>query len=117
MVREPWLFCERTDVMWVVLVRAPLPDAQVWPGRRALALVDAVAWPMGWAAVVLSVPAPAGLVGPCALAVCAVAALGRAYRAVAINHRYYFTTWRWGRRVAILSVFVGVLKLVTTFSA
>ena len=34
--------------MWLVLTRAPLPDAPHWPGRRLLALVDAVAWPVGW---------------------------------------------------------------------
>ena len=32
----------------------PPPDAQVWPGRRVLVLVDAVAWPAAWAAFIIS---------------------------------------------------------------
>lgn len=103
--------------MWVIFARAPPPDARVWPGRRALALVDAVAWPVAWAVFVLSLPVPTGLAGHCVLAVCAVSALGRAHRAVANNHRYHFSTWRWGRRLLLMLLFGYALKLAMLISA
>jgi hypothetical protein len=102
--------------MWVIFARAPPPDAQVWPGRRVLALVDAVAWPAAWATFIISLPAPLGLAGQFALACCGVAALRRAIRAVAQNHRYHFTTWRWGRWVVLALVFGYALKLAALIS-
>ena len=51
-------------IMWLVLTRAPLPDAPYWPGRCLLALADAVAWPAGWIALATQLPQPAGIVGP-----------------------------------------------------
>ena len=48
-------------IMWLVLTRAPLPDAPYWPGRRLLALVDAVGWPVAWIAVAMQLPQPAGI--------------------------------------------------------
>lgn len=104
-------------MMWVIFARAPLPDARVWPGRRALALVDAVAWPAAWAALVMGLPVPTGLAGHCVIAVCAVSALGRAHRAVADNHRYHFSTWRWGRRLLLVLLFGYALKLAMLISA
>lgn len=103
--------------MWVIFARAPPPpDAVVWPGRRALALVDAVAWPVAWAGFVLGLPVPAGLAGHFALALCAVSALARAHRAVAHNQRYHFTTWRWGRRLVLVLAFGYALKLAVLLS-
>lgn len=104
-------------MMWMVLARDPLPDAADWPGRHALALVDAVGWPVAWAAFVLKVPVPTGAIGQFALALCGVCALTRGYRAVAQNHRYHFTTWRWGRRLAWLLAFGYALKLAVWLSA
>ena len=86
--------------MWLVFARAPLPDAPYWPGRRLLALADAVAWPVGWMALANQLPQPAGIAGPVVIAIAAVSAIGRVLRAARRNHRYYFTTWRWGRVVA-----------------
>jgi hypothetical protein len=103
--------------MWLLFARAPPPDVHVWPGRRALAFVDAVAWPMGLAALVLGAPFPSGVAGLSAVAFCAVAAIRRAYRAIADNHRYHFTTWRWGRRLAIVLAFGYALKLAVMLSA
>jgi len=103
--------------MWVIFARAPPPDAQVWPGRRLLALVDAVAWPAAWAAWLLGLSVPLGLAGQCALACCGVAALRRAHRAVVQNHRYHFTTWHWGRWVVLALVFGYALKLAALLSA
>ena len=31
---------------WVIFARASPPDAAIWPGRRVLAFVDAVVWPV-----------------------------------------------------------------------
>jgi hypothetical protein len=103
--------------MWLLFARAPPPDVHVWPGRRALAFVDAVAWPAGLAALVLSASFPSGVAGMSAVAFCAVAAIPRAHRAVAENHRYHFTTWRWGRRLAIVLAFGYALKLAVMLSA
>lgn len=103
--------------MWVIFARATPPDAVVWPGRRALAVVDAVAWPTAWAAFVLGLPVPGGVTGLFALALCAVSAFTRAHRAVAHNHRYHFTTWRWGRRLVFILAFGCAMKLAVLFSA
>ena len=103
--------------MWVIFARAPPPDAVVWPGRRALALFDAVAWPVAWAAFVLGLRDSSGLVGLFAIALCVVSAFTRAHRAVAHNHRYHFTTWHWGRRFVCVLVFGYALKLAVLFSA
>jgi hypothetical protein len=98
--------------MWLVLTRAPLPDAPYWPGRRLLALVDAVAWPAAWIALAMNLPEPAGLVGPVVIALAVLSAIGRAHRATWQNHRYRFTTWRWGR-VALALLLIGLtLKVV-----
>lgn len=97
--------------MWVILARAPPPDAQVWPGRRVLAFVDAVAWPAAWAAWLLGLSMQFGLAGQFALAWCGVAAARRAFRAVLQNHRYHFTTWRWGRWLGVMLLFGYSLKL------
>ncbi len=103
-------------MMWVIFARAPQPDAQFWPGRRVFAFVDAFAWPAAWATWLLGLSAPLGLAGQCALAWCGVAAVQRAIRAVFENHRYHFTTWRWGRWVALALVFGYALKLTAFLS-
>lgn len=103
--------------MWVIFARAPLPDVTVWPGRRVLALIDAVVWPAVLAALVLSLPVSTGLAGVVALALCVVAALTRMHRAVAFNHRYHFTTWRWGGRLVFVLAVGYALKLAVLLSA
>lgn len=103
--------------MWLLFARAPPPDVRVWPGRRALAFVDAVAWPVGLAALILSTPFPIDVMGMSAMSFCAVAVFQRAYRAIFQNHRYHFTTWLWGRRLALLLAFAYALKLAVMLSA
>lgn len=88
--------------MWLVLTRAPLPDAPYWPGRPLLGLFDAVAWPVAW---------PAGIVGPLIIALAVLSALGRAHRAALQNHRYHFTTWRWGCVLTWMLAVGALLKL------
>lgn len=97
--------------MWLLLAREPHPDAPYWPGRRVLAAVDAVAWPLLLAIAFAHMPKPVGLLGPFIAALSLLAALGRLHRAVWVNHRYRFTTWRWGRVIAALLLTGVVLKL------
>lgn len=97
--------------MWLVVAREPWPDAPDWPGRRLMAALDALAWPLMWVLVFRHVPGPVGLVGPFVAAVAALAATGRLHRAIWVNHRYWFTTWRWGKLFAAMLLIGLVLKL------
>jgi hypothetical protein len=97
--------------MWLILARSPKPDAQYWPGRHLFALADAIAWPAGWIAMAMQLPQPAGIVGPMVIALAVLSAVGRVHRAALENHRYHFTTWRWGRIVAGLLLIGFVLKV------
>jgi hypothetical protein len=56
-------------------------------------------------------PKPVGIVGPLVAAVALLCAVGRLRRALCINHRYRFTTWRWGRVAAAMLVMGAILKL------
>jgi hypothetical protein len=98
--------------MWLVVKREPKPDAPYWPGRRLLAAVDAAVWPLLWVLVFSHAPKPVGLIGLFVAAVALLCALGRLHRALWVNHRYWFTTWRWGRIAAALLLMGLVLKLV-----
>jgi hypothetical protein len=93
--------------MWLVFARAPLPDAPYWPGRRLLAVVDAVVWPVAWVALAMHLSHPAGIAAPVVVALAVLSAVVRVHRAACQNHRYHFTTLRWGRVVAGL-LLVGV---------
>ena len=96
--------------MWLLVAREPVPDAPYWPGRHLLAAIDAAAWPVAWVLLLGHAPAPVGLVGPFVSAVALLCGLGRLHRALWINHRYRFATWRWGRIVAALLLVEMVLK-------
>ena len=98
--------------MWYFIVREPRPDAQEWPGRRLLAAIDAVAWPLMWVLLIRSVPGPPGLFGPFITALAIVLGLGRLHQAWFVNHRYWFTTWRWGKVLGWMLLLGAVLKLV-----
>jgi hypothetical protein len=97
--------------MWLLVAREPRPDAPYWPGRRWLAAVDAGFWPLVWVLVFGHAPGPVGLVGPVVAAVATLCALVRLHRALWANHRYRFTTWRWGRISAALMLMGAMLKL------
>lgn len=97
--------------MLLVVAREPRPDAPVWLGRRALAAVDALVWPLLWVLAFRDAPEPVGLIGPSASAVAALFALGRLHRALWVNHRYRFTTWRWGKVLAAILLIGALLKL------
>jgi len=97
--------------MRLVITRAPRQDAAYWPGRRWLALLDALAWPALWAIAAIEAPFSTGLVGAVALSFLGVIAARRSHTAVFRNERYWFTTWRWGRVVAAMLLTGVVLKL------
>jgi hypothetical protein len=97
--------------MWVLYARAPTPNSSYWPGRRLLALIDAILWPSLVAVGVGRMPMDPGLVGQVVLALCALSALRRCARALWYNERYRFTTWRIGVALFGMLVFGTVLKL------
>ena len=95
--------------MWFVFWRRDeKPDAAGWPARRLLAALDALAWPVAGIAACTALPLRTGVCGAVWVAVCVLAAAHRLRRALWLNHRYRFTTWRWGR-AAILLVVAGLL--------
>lgn len=97
--------------MWVVLARRERQPATYWPGRRLLALIDALVWPSGCAYLVTRVPFTTGAVGAVALALCLLFALRRAHRAVWQNERYGFTTRGFSVAVACCMAFGWALRL------
>ena len=99
--------------MGLLIAREPVLDAPYWPGRRVLAALEAAAWPLAWVLLFSHAPKPVGLVGPFVAAVALLLrALGRLHRALRVNHRYRFTTWRWGRVVTALLLIGAIMKLM-----
>lgn len=98
--------------MWLLYARAPVPDAPYWPGRRPLALLDAVAWPGLIALLVSGASIQTGVVGSLTLVLCILFAVRRCVRAAWRNERYRFTTWRCGLPLAALLALGAVLKVV-----
>lgn len=99
--------------MWLLVAREPRPNAPHWTGRRSLAAIDAVAWPLFWVFLLGQIDTPVGIVGPMVVAIALLISAERIHRAVWVNHRYWFTTWRWGRISVALFVIGMVLKLAT----
>ncbi len=100
--------------MLLLVVREPLPDAPHWPGRRVLAALDAARWPILWVVLIRHAPQPVGLLGAVLVAVAPLSGLGRLHRALWANHRYRFTTWRWGRMATALLLVGVVVKALLT---
>ena len=82
--------------MWMLFARAPPPDAPYWPGRRWLAAIDAVAWPGAVWSALQQMPYEGGIALVFFMALVVVSAAQRLSTALLRNHRYHFTTWRWG---------------------
>ena len=99
--------------MWLWLAREPARDAPYWPGRRLLALADAIVWPAAVVAALVCAPLAAGIVLPVAAAVAVLNACARGRTALAANHRYRFTTWRFARVIAAMIVIGLVVKMGT----
>jgi hypothetical protein len=98
--------------MWMFFLPSPLPDATYWPGRRGLAVADALIWPLMWVCAVNEAGVSTGIVGPLVTAVAVLSGLARVHKALYANARYRFTTWRWGRIAVALLLVGAVLKLM-----
>lgn len=51
------------------------------------------------------------MLGSMTIALAALSAIGRVHRAILQNHRYHFTTWRWGRFAVGLLLIGFVLQV------
>lgn len=98
-------------MMWIIFARAPAPDAAYWPGRRALAALDALAWPVIALVLLSQVRGQAGLLAPFACVICGINALARLRTALWKNHRYKFATWRAARVALVLFIIAVALKV------
>jgi len=106
---------EQGGGMTVLVLREPRPDAPYWPGRRRLAAVDAVIWPMAVPAAVHQVPELSGLFGAAAV-IAGLWAFFRLCCAIFNNQRYWFATWWIVRLVGLLLLVQLVAKLVMLVS-
>jgi hypothetical protein len=96
--------------MWILFACAPRPDAAYWPGRRWLAVLDAVAWLALALWTLTRIPGTLGILGPVCWAIALLVALARIDRAVWLNHRYRFTTWWLVRALSVLLMVGLALK-------
>ena len=101
--------------MWILFARAPWPDKPYWAGRRVLAALDALLWPLLLLAGLPHVPGASGVVKPVLLAAVVLMGLRRLHVAWLRNHRYRFTTW-WLARVLLMLLFIGVVLKVMVAS-
>lgn len=95
------------QMVWIVVQRAPVPDVPYWSGRRWLAAIDAVAWPLVRGFLVSRIHGKGGVMLPMASAVLVLWGLSRLHRAVWANHRYRFAAARVLGMLAVL-VMVGL---------
>ncbi len=102
--------------MGPIFVRYVRPDADIWPGRRLLAFLDAAAWPALWLYAIWCVPFDTGIAGKMLATVVVVVAIRRVLRAWMRNELYWFSTWRWGRFLLALVIVGVVLRLTAAMS-
>jgi hypothetical protein len=98
--------------MWMFIAREPSPDAPYWRGRRSLALVDAVLWPVIGVLLLRHAVGSATLTGGVMSWALAGLALQRMSRAWWSNSRYRFTTWRLAKAMLALLALGSILKIV-----
>lgn len=97
--------------LFLLIPREPSPDFVYWPGRRALAALDAVAWPSAAVVVVVASPYKLGAFGAVVIVIAAYVGTQRLNRALRMNQRYRFTTWVWSKRLVALLLASALLKL------
>lgn len=101
--------------MFFVIARAPRRDVVVWPGRRWLASLDAIAWPVLTVFVVMNSSFSVGLVGPVVMSLAGFLLLRRLARAGFRNERYRFTTLAWAGWVGALLALGASLKVAAVW--
>ncbi len=99
--------------MLVLISRSPTPDVPYWRGRRFLAVLDALAWPAILLIAIRTAPFGTGIVGLVVPSLALLVAARRLLRAVAWNHRYRFTTLRWGTPLVVLLAAGAGMKLMS----
>jgi hypothetical protein len=95
--------------MWMLIARPTRPDARYWRGRRACAAIDAVVWP---ALCAIAASRVDGVPGALITGIACLAAARRLSRAIFSNHRYRFTTVRWGGVIVALVVLGAAIRLL-----
>ena len=83
-----------------------------WRGRRFLASLDALAWPAILLVAIRTAPFSTGAIGLVASSLAFMIAARRLHRAILRNHRYEFTTLRWGTVLAWILALGAGLKLL-----
>jgi uncharacterized membrane protein YvlD (DUF360 family) len=99
--------------MWLLVAREPTQDAPQWAGRKSLAVLDAVVWPLAAVLLIHLSNLSLGVFGPVLMAAVFLLSVARLRRAIWLNHRYRFSTWRWGGVVLGLLMVGAVLKMLT----
>ena len=94
----------------MIVVVVPRPNAPYWPGRRRLAAIDAVSWPLVCVMLVHRIP-NAGNAAFMLTAAAGLWACLRLYRAIFNNHRYWFTNWLVARVLGLLFFFALLMRL------
>lgn len=97
--------------MWVVIARPEQPDVPYWPGRRWVAALDAVLWPLLWIAGAAHWAPQLKLFAPMVIAWAVFSLISRLHRAWVNNERYRMTTWRWGRVLGAVWLTGVILRL------
>lgn len=98
--------------MWLLVAREPRQDAPQWSGRKCLAVVDALAWPAAVVILIFISNLQLGVIGPVSMAAALLLSVSRFRRAIWLNHRYRFTTWRWGGVALGLMTVGAFLKMI-----
>jgi uncharacterized membrane protein HdeD (DUF308 family) len=101
--------------MWIVLARRPAREMPYWVGRRWVAVLDAIAWPVLCVLCWHHFRAATGVVGTLLGATAVFAGLLRIQTAIWRNECYRFTTWLLGRILVTLLVFGLLFKIFGPF--
>lgn len=99
--------------MWLLVAREPRQDAPHWVGRKSLAVLDALVWPLAAVLLIALSPLHLGVVGPVLMVAVLLLSVSRLRQAIWMNHRYRFTTWRWGGLALGVIVVGAILKMIT----
>jgi hypothetical protein len=98
------------EVSSMCFCRERRADAPYWPGRRALAALDALAWPLLCALVAMRSGARASVLAWVLAASCVWVAARRLRRAVRENHRYRFLSWWMMRSLLLLYLCATIFR-------